>query len=76
MDFLEDARTTPDQPWFLYLAFNAPHFPLHARPEDIAKYRNRYTAGWDRAETGAPGPNEAAAAGGARYPIVAALEVH
>lgn len=47
LDFLEDARTTPDKPWFLYLAYNAPHFPLHARPEDIAKYRNRYTAGWD-----------------------------
>ena len=47
MDFLEDARTTPDKPWFLYLAYNAPHFPLHARPEDIAKYRDRYTTGWD-----------------------------
>jgi len=47
MDFVEDARTTPDKPWFLYLAYNAPHFPLHARPEDIAKYRNRYTTGWD-----------------------------
>jgi arylsulfatase len=48
MDFLEEARTTPDQPWFLYLAYHAPHFPLHARPEDIAKYRDRYTGGWDR----------------------------
>jgi arylsulfatase A-like enzyme len=48
LDFLADARTTPDQPWFLYLAFNAPHFPLHARPEDISKYRNRYTTGWDQ----------------------------
>jgi len=47
LDFLADARSTPDQPWFLYLAYNAPHFPLHARPEDIAKYRDRYTAGWD-----------------------------
>jgi arylsulfatase A-like enzyme len=47
LDFLADARTTPEQPWFLYLAFHAPHFPLHARPEDIAKYRNRYTSGWD-----------------------------
>jgi arylsulfatase A-like enzyme len=46
-DFLEEARTTPDQPWFLYLAYHAPHFPLHARPEDIAKYRGRYTGGWD-----------------------------
>src|SRR5688500_1785979 len=47
LDFLEDARTTPQQPWFLYLAYNAPHFPLHARPEDISKYRNRFTGGWD-----------------------------
>ena len=47
LDFLADARTTPDQPWFLYLAYNAPHFPLHARAEDIAKYRNRYATGWD-----------------------------
>jgi arylsulfatase A-like enzyme len=47
LDFLEDARTTPDKPWFLYLAYHAPHFPLHARPEDIARYRNRYTGGWD-----------------------------
>ena len=47
MDFLEDARTTPDRPWFLYLAYNAPHFPLHARPEDISTYRDRYTTGWD-----------------------------
>ena len=36
-----------DQPFFLYLAFTVPHFPLHALPEDIAIYRHRYTAGWD-----------------------------
>ncbi|HET9218602.1 MAG TPA: arylsulfatase [Terriglobia bacterium] len=47
LDFLENARTTPGQPWFLYLAYNAPHFPLHARREDIAKYRSRYQTGWD-----------------------------
>jgi arylsulfatase len=47
LDFVERARTTPGQPWFLYLAYNAPHFPLHARREDIAKYRNRYETGWD-----------------------------
>ena len=47
LDFLDMARTTPDQPWFLYMAYHAPHFPLHARREDIAKYRNRYAAGWD-----------------------------
>jgi arylsulfatase len=47
LDFLENARTTPGQPWFLYLAYNAPHFPLHGRREDIAKYRHRYETGWD-----------------------------
>ena len=35
------------QPFFLYLAHNAPHFPLHAPPEDIAKYAGRYQVGWD-----------------------------
>lgn len=35
-------------PFFQYLAFHAPHFPLHALPEDIAFYRDRYLAGWDR----------------------------
>lgn len=37
-----------DKPFFLYVAFNAPHYPLQAPPEDIAKYRGRYKAGWDR----------------------------
>lgn len=36
-----------DRPFFHYLAFTAPHFPLHASPEDIAKYRERYLAGLD-----------------------------
>lgn len=35
------------EPFFLYLAFIAPHFPLQAPDEDIARYRNRYRAGWD-----------------------------
>ncbi len=34
-------------PFFLYVAFTAPHWPLHALEEDIAKYRGRYQAGWD-----------------------------
>jgi arylsulfatase len=37
----------PEQPFFLYLAFISPHFPVQARPEDIAVYRDRYRAGWD-----------------------------
>ena len=34
-------------PFFLYMAFTAPHWPLHASPEDIAKYQGRYECGWD-----------------------------
>ena len=37
----------PQRPFFLYLAFTSPHFPLHARPEDTAVYRDRYREGWD-----------------------------
>ncbi|MVT08899.1 arylsulfatase [Chitinophaga tropicalis] len=35
------------QPFFLYVAHNAPHWPLHALPEDIARYRQTYKAGWE-----------------------------
>ncbi|MBK5291519.1 MAG: arylsulfatase [Acidobacteriia bacterium] len=34
-------------PFFLYLAYTAPHWPLHAWPEDIARYRGKYKMGWD-----------------------------
>ncbi|MBL9200662.1 MAG: arylsulfatase [Opitutaceae bacterium] len=36
------------QPFFLYLAFTAPHWPLHARDEDIKKFVGRYRGGWDQ----------------------------
>lgn len=36
-----------DVPFFHYLAFSAPHFPLHAMPGDIAKYSSTYARGWD-----------------------------
>jgi arylsulfatase len=36
-----------NKPFFLYLAFNAPHWPLQALPEDIEKYKGRYDIGWD-----------------------------
>lgn len=35
-------------PFFLYLAFNAPHWPLQAKPEDIAKFVGKYGMGWDK----------------------------
>ncbi|MCB1022617.1 MAG: arylsulfatase [Bryobacterales bacterium] len=36
-----------DAPFFLYLPFTAPHWPLHAREEDIAAYKGKYAMGWD-----------------------------
>ncbi len=44
----QHAEDHADQPFCLYLAFTAPHFPLHALPEDIARYRDHYRQGWDR----------------------------
>lgn len=46
LDFLDEAGRK-DKPFFLYLAYNAPHYPLHALPEDINKYRGKYMKGWD-----------------------------
>jgi len=40
-----------DKPFFLYVAFTAPHWPLQAPEADIAKYRQRYLAGWDAIRT-------------------------
>lgn len=36
-----------DKPFFLYVAYTAPHWPLHALPKDIAKYKGKYIEGWD-----------------------------
>ena len=36
-----------DKPFFLYLAHPAPHFPLHALPEDIARYKGKFMMGWE-----------------------------
>ena len=36
-----------DRPFFHYVALIAPHFPLHAPPEDIARYRDKYLEGWE-----------------------------
>jgi arylsulfatase len=34
-------------PFFMYVAYTAPHWPMHALPRDIAKYKGRYARGWD-----------------------------
>ncbi len=43
----EHHASDPEHPFFLYAAFNAPHMPLQAKPEDMSKYRDKYSAGWD-----------------------------
>ena len=46
--FIEDHRTQhTEDPFFLYVAYTTPHWPLHAKPEDIARYRGKYRSGWD-----------------------------
>ena len=47
LDFLKEARES-EKPFYLYVAFNAPHAPLQALPEDYAKYKGRYDMGWDK----------------------------
>jgi arylsulfatase len=43
----DHAANYADKPFFQYVAFIAPHFPLHALPADIAKYQNTYQTGWE-----------------------------
>ncbi len=44
----EHRAATPETPFFLYMAFTAPHWPLHALQPEIDKYKDRYKAGWDK----------------------------
>lgn len=46
LKFVDDAKAQ-SKPFFLYFAHGAPHFPLKAPQEVIAKYRGTYKAGWD-----------------------------
>jgi len=40
-------RDREGTPFFQYVAYTAPHWPLHAHEEDIARYKGRFDAGWD-----------------------------
>jgi len=44
--FLEE-QSAEEKPFFLYLAYNAPHWPLQAPEEEIQKYKDVYAIGWD-----------------------------
>ena len=43
----DHAEKHADRPFFQYVAFTVPHFPLQAPQEDIARYRDRYRQGWE-----------------------------
>ena len=43
----EHHSSTPSKPFFMYMAYTAPHWPLHALPEDVRKYEGVYSKGWD-----------------------------
>ena len=43
----QHAKAHPDQPFFEYVAYTAPHWPLHAHEADIARYKGRFDRGWD-----------------------------
>lgn len=46
--FIRDhKKASPDKPFFLYVAFTAAHWPMHAKESDIAKYKGRFSAGYD-----------------------------
>lgn len=47
LKFIDEALAEK-KPFFLYNAFNAPHFPLQAPAEDIARWRGKFKAGWDK----------------------------
>lgn len=46
--FLDEERRADNRPFFLYLAYTAPHWPLHAHEEEVARYVGTYLGGWDR----------------------------
>lgn len=45
--FIEGNQKT-NKPFFFYMAFTSPHWPIQALPEDIAKYKGKYMKGWDK----------------------------
>lgn len=46
VEFIKEAKEKGDKPFFMYLSFNAPHWPLQAPESDVEKYKGRYDAGW------------------------------
>ncbi len=66
----EEKRTNPDKPFFLYLAYNAPHAPLQAPAAEIAKYRGKYLKGWDVIRQERFAKQQALGLAGAGWPLL------
>ncbi|MDG1324193.1 MAG: arylsulfatase [Opitutales bacterium] len=48
LDFIREGKIgKTSNPFFLYVAYNAPHYPLHAPKKDVLKYSGKYDGGWD-----------------------------
>lgn len=47
MKFIDEEKKGQARPFFLYLAYTAPHWPLHAHQEEVQKYAGKYMMGWD-----------------------------
>ena len=47
IQFIDEALKEK-KPFFQYIAFNAPHYPLQAKEQDVKKYKGRYAPGWDK----------------------------
>lgn len=45
--FIKEEQDDKDRPFFLYLAYTSPHWPLHAHQEEVQKYVGKYMDGWD-----------------------------
>lgn len=48
VDVIDRFSKSDDRPFFLHVCYTAPHYPLHAKPSDIAKYKEKYSMGWDK----------------------------
>ena len=48
MSFIGEEAEADDRPFFLYLAYTAPHWPLQAHQEEVQKYVGKYMMGWDK----------------------------
>lgn len=45
-DYISEAHAADDDPFFLYLAYNAPHWPLNTKVPEFEKYKGKYRGGW------------------------------